>query len=126
MSCGLAPAVSAGTNVVVGNDATYTCNTGYKMDGRPQLHCIGGVWTGTPPTCFLLNAEPTNNYWLDVFNTQDESKNNYVHASPMYSLMLEHIVFVAVLYICIKYRLQVKHIKYKNTSDHLLCKYLLL
>jgi hypothetical protein len=101
MSCGLAPAISAGTNVVVGNDATYTCNTGYKMDGRPQVHCIGGTWTGTPPTCFLLNAEPTNNYWLDVFNTQDESKSNGVQENTMYSLLSEHIGYVLLYYIYI-------------------------
>jgi hypothetical protein len=110
MSCGLAPAISAGTNVVVGNDATYTCNTGYKMDGRPQVHCIGGTWTGTPPTCFLLNAEPTNNYWLDVFNTQDESKSNGVQENTMYNLLSEHIGYVPT------FRLQTRKCRHQYKS----------
>ena len=125
MSCGLAPAISAGTNVVVGNDATYTCNTGYKMDGRPQVHCIGGTWTGTPPTCFLLNAEPTNNYWLDVFNTQDESKSNKKIQCIAYFqnilVMCYCIIYIYIdMYKIIVCKLNIVFtFKFRNTSDHL-------
>ncbi len=31
--------------------ATYTCDTGYTLDGGTTRFCASGVWSGSPPTC---------------------------------------------------------------------------
>ena len=45
--------------------ATYTCNTGYNLNGNAMRTCeagVGGVggWTGTDPTCISKWVIPFN------------------------------------------------------------------
>ena len=35
-----------------GSTATYTCDTGYQLDGTPTRTCQSdGTWSGSAPTC---------------------------------------------------------------------------
>ncbi|XP_071166886.1 uncharacterized protein [Mytilus edulis] len=70
MSCPHPPAISGGTSEVVNDVATYTCNTGYKINGSPQIGCYNGQWSSPLPECSLINS--ANQYWLDITNNQDE------------------------------------------------------
>ncbi|XP_064384002.1 uncharacterized protein LOC135332992 [Halichondria panicea] len=39
--------------------ATYTCNTGYRLEGDAQRSCLalsGGVWIGSTPVCTLIEC----------------------------------------------------------------------
>ena len=39
-----------GTNV--GDQATYTCNENFELEGEPTRTCIEpGIWDGTEPAC---------------------------------------------------------------------------
>ena len=38
------------TTITDGDDATYTCNTGFTLSGTSPLTCNNGV-LGTEPTC---------------------------------------------------------------------------
>jgi len=48
---------SSSADVVVGSYATYTCDTGFRLNGDAVRDCIKpatgviGVWTNTAPTC---------------------------------------------------------------------------
>ena len=40
------------TTTTVGSMATYTCNTGYRIEGVSQREClVNGTWSQDPPTC---------------------------------------------------------------------------
>ncbi len=39
-------------DILVGTVATYTCNTGYTLNGDTTRVCVsGGNWNGSAPTC---------------------------------------------------------------------------
>ena len=58
VDCGDPPAISnggytwtAGSPAPIGTMVTYTCDSGYTMDGADTVVCKGdGAWT-TPPSC---------------------------------------------------------------------------
>ena len=62
---------SAGTTA--GNTATYSCNTGYNLDGNSVVQCrTDGTWNGTAPRCLSniiinCNADCYKSITLDVF-----------------------------------------------------------
>ena len=38
-----------------GSEASYSCNTGYNMNGAATRTCeAGGTWSGTAPTCVIV------------------------------------------------------------------------
>ena len=56
LDCGV-PASPADGNVhspstTYGSEASYSCNTGYNMNGAATRTCqAGGTWNGSVPTC---------------------------------------------------------------------------
>ena len=34
-----------------GSVATYSCNTGYRLNSTNERRCDNGQWTGVEPTC---------------------------------------------------------------------------
>ena len=36
--------------------ATFTCRSGYELEGRAVAVCVGGKWSSAPPTCSLLTS----------------------------------------------------------------------
>ena len=61
MDCGLLPNITNGMlsynpqgqdQTLVGATATFTCNTGYTLNGSSMRTCqTGGAWSGSDPTC---------------------------------------------------------------------------
>ncbi|XP_029556803.1 seizure protein 6 homolog isoform X1 [Salmo trutta] len=69
-----------------GETLSFTCRTGYEMQGEPTIRCVPGhpsQWSGTPPACSASSSQYLNERKLDV-------------ASPDYGMEGSNIV-IAVL-----------------------------
>ena len=49
-------AVDTSSGTVVGSPATYSCNTGYRLQGTDSRGCQEtGLWSLVPPTCIIFS-----------------------------------------------------------------------
>ncbi|XP_029924136.1 seizure protein 6 homolog isoform X2 [Myripristis murdjan] len=54
-----------------GEMLTFSCHTGYELQGEPTIHCIPGhpsQWNSTPPACKASSTQYVNERRLDVVN----------------------------------------------------------
>ncbi|KAM3868691.1 seizure protein 6 homolog [Diretmus argenteus] len=56
-----------------GETLTFSCHTGYDLQGEPTIHCVPGhpsQWNSTPPACRASSTRYVDEHKLDVVNLE--------------------------------------------------------
>ncbi|KAM4620322.1 seizure protein 6 homolog [Polymixia lowei] len=56
-----------------GESLSFSCHTGYELQGEPTIHCVPGhpsQWNSTPPACRESSTPYVNERRLDVVNSE--------------------------------------------------------
>ena len=77
-----------------GSSATYTCNTGYQLDGASTRTCQSdGTWSGSAPTCTRMYTNKINTKLLIINHCQ-----NYVIHSRFFSATWTFLNYINQLF----------------------------
>ncbi|XP_071781512.2 seizure protein 6 homolog [Centroberyx gerrardi] len=95
-----------------GETLTFSCHSGYELQGEPTIHCVPGhpsQWNSTPPACRASSTQYVNERRLDVVNEDYDIEGTNVALAV---LIPAAVILVVVLGIYIYFaKLQGKSIR---------------
>jgi len=71
MACTAPPSVAAASVTHNTTYATYTCSSGYSMQGNSEVACNAGTWESVPQ-CILLYQNPDVDNYVSVNGTDSK------------------------------------------------------
>ncbi|XP_063060309.1 seizure protein 6 [Engraulis encrasicolus] len=101
-----------------GETLSFSCRTGYELQGEPTIRCIPGhpsQWSGTPPTCRATTSGYMTERRLDVDSSDTDSGTTNLAIAVMVPIaVILSLVFVVYVYFA---KLQGKSLHMPSTSS---------